>query len=709
MIKTFKIIACLVLTSILFGACDANIPTEALLTPDNSVAVADFTTSESSVTLGNSVLLSWELEIEDGVKVDFITIEPDGGQSTSASGSVQVTPSETTQYTLTAFVNNEAAASRSLTITVITADGDEVVEAPDAEDCTDNEDNDLDGAVDCDDSDCAESANCVETEIEYSLETAYALADGSGGTIYIGDAVTVTWLSNYRYTTVTGYDGYYGATSSITVTAAAENSYTINAFDSDAQFVQSFDVTFTAGERPVEEDHSVFEASVSAKANPSTVIWGESFWFSYKATKAARVYLKYGSYDYQEVHEQGDSFEFELTDYIIDGSITFSLYAVDQYGNSNESEPVTLKVTPVKISDGKSSIMSGITKMVYTYKDGEYYFISKSKIWHTVDYGKTIEPLTVSGVVGDYTTVATDKDDVLYLAVAKSVTTDSPDGTGGGLYFSTDKTTFTKMDPSPYVKVIYPRDINTVYIGTDKIWFKIYAETAATCSSGSVKTGNYCADWGDFDGRESDADWDQEEEQINFQEIYVRQTGDKKAMLVAGDVTYVTTDGGDSFTQISSAISGAFWHNSHSAFAWNKSASLAYTYDSKAGAFEGLAISSTQYDIAGMNYITELNGHTFIATDEGIFYEDDEEWLSLDVSVDAEDPIVYMIGASVTAEGSTASSKTRINFAAGKTYTLRGITAAGKIYTLEWTAKNANLTPTISTGSFGFDVGSLND
>lgn len=639
--KPSQIIFYFVLTilAVSLSACspfsDDNYATTAELSESNLISIPSFTVDESVITKGDPIILDWSVTDDDPTyDIDYITITPNVG-NVAQSGSTQVTPTASTTYTLEVYVKGtisgeavtgELARARMLQITVLDAAGAEIEEEPEAEVCDDGEDNDRDILTDCDDDDCAEDSACADVEVTYGF-TSYNVSPDAPE---IGDEVTLSWESNCDLVTSDGFSGTKSGTDSYTFTIESETK-TIALYCYVEGGLKGSETILVTATEPVIPDEPEFNARVSFKATPTTeLIYGMPFCIEWSVDGATEVSLKGpGDGNYRIVDRNGGS---ECKDTATgDNQGTYYLKVVDEQGLDNGSGK-TLSITVNQFSSGTDSGMSDIIGRIPTKTDGEYYFISASKIYYTADYGQNIETKSTSGWSGEISTLAVDTSGNLYL------------GTSKGVYLSTDtdKSIFTKILDSDgeSINAVYAKDTKNILVGTDEILVKVHPESEGCLdSTGTVSTqvlNGYCFVAHDFNQRSEFEDY------VNGGELHVykfipKVDSSSKVVMITSDDSgaFYSTDGGDSFDNLGISITNGVWLDSdHGYFWYNKNDHEDYETEKHSiwyyddGEFISLGQDSS---IENIQDVAEINGKTFIATEYGVFYEYNDEWLVSDL------------------------------------------------------------------------------
>lgn len=586
-------------------SCDSNIPKESELTADYSISIAKFTADDSVVNLGDSTILRWEIEDDNG-QIDYAYISPDIGTVAAGGGSKQITPTKSTTYTLTAYVGDEAVVTQSRQITVMAPDGSEVAEPVEDEVCDDTTDNDLDTLADCDDDDCAEFEACIvveEPEEDPEFVYEYALVSQSPADATIGDLVTITWTTNAAYAQVFNDTTKVRTPDDFSYTFTAEETLTdidLYMYNENGGLIKVETVSVTASEIPG------FSADVAFSVSPSSVIYGQPYTVSWTVTDALTVKL-----DGVTSGSSGSDSISEATD-----SASHTLTVTDLYQNT---EKFSRSVTVNKFKGSAISGLSGdIIQFVPTFDDDEFYFLTSSKIYYSSDSGNSISE-TITPGHGDNKALFVNSNGTLFLATTDGVYKASKDA----------KSSFVLLSSSggAQINALYAPSDSTVYVGTNRQLFKVFL-TTGTCSTGAVTAvegeGDYCLEsHKDFDNRKSDSQWNSAP--LDFVTFVPKLNGTNVVVAIAKDGgaynTYRSTNGGASFTELGLGAQKGYHRSNADGYLWNED--TVWLFDSESGSYKVLSLDS---DIEHINFVAKISDKIFITTDTGTYYLDDLTW-----------------------------------------------------------------------------------
>lgn len=665
-------IVCLVL-AIFLSACsvfsDDNYATTAELSESNLIEIPSFTVDESVITKGESIILDWSVNDEDPTyDIDYVTITPNVG-NVAQSGSEQVTPTASTTYTLAVYVKGtisgeavtgELARARMLQIIVLDAAGVEIEEEPEAEVCNDGEDNDRDILTDCDDDDCAEDSACADVEVTYGF-TSYSVSPDAPE---IGEEVTLSWESNCDLVTSDGFSGTKSGTDSYTFTIESDTKE-IALYCYVAGGLKGSEKILVTATEPVTPDEPEFNARLSFKANPSTeLIYGMPFCLDWSVQDASEVYFKDPNVaDYEKLSCTGGSCGgSECYDEANETHAgTYYLKVVDTQGLDNgNGKAVTITVN--QFDRGTSSGMSELIDRIPGIADGEYYFISASKIYHTTDYGVTTPAFSVSGLEGEYKSMAVDTEGNLYV------------GTSEGLFMATvDTTIFTRIY-NAYgfsINAIYPRSTESILIGDDEMLLEVFPESRGCEYDGTTIeiTNGYCFLFYNFGDRDSFGEYNSNP--LKVYKFIAKRGGSSKVVIITNDGTFYSDDGGDNFDTEIDPITNGIWLDSDNAYFWyNKNDHADYEDAQEShgiwyyedGDFKELGQESF---VKNIKDVFTIDGKIFVATENGIFYKYNDEWLQSDLGSN----VNYLMGY-----------KSFESY----TYSLFGFDSDGNKYELDW-------------------------
>lgn len=597
--KNFFPIAILAVLAFFTAACDKNIARPEDLAALTSVSVDELTVeSDTLIAGGDGTTICWKVTDDDGVlqKVELAT--DDGSAHTVAEEDCEgINPDHSTMYSVNAYVDGEIAKTKSVYVSVLSEDGSEITETPSVSElpssetaCDDGEDDDGDDAADCDDSDCAADDACYVAPTYAFSKTGYDPQEP-----VIGDTVTVTWSSNFKFVTIYlngaiephSYDG-------------AEGSYELTASGSDTVLLKGWG----ADGVPVDEElsiastavpHTDFEGSfTSFMATPSTsLIAGDTYVISWEVENARTAQM--GSYT--GLVNSTDDID------AVEGEATYTLTAEDNHGNV-DSRSLTVSVSGFsELSD----VMGDVSHIEPGAASGEYYFAGSGGIFHTTDSLTTAPTtLTKTGVSGTINTLAVDGDK-MYV------------GTTAGVYYRSGTSgSFTQLLSTGGRAEVLSLAIlsdGTVIVGTDEVLYEM--------SSAHVLTGVR-----EIAGREDVGDFTRDP--MKFTGI-VQKAADSSVIVVITELdgTYLSTDNGVTFVSTGlSDITGGFAKTDGGTYIWSES--QVYEYQSNATFLPVAELDG----VTGIRFAAESGGRMFAATADGVVCGYDDRIFTTDFTDD---------------------------------------------------------------------------
>lgn len=386
MIKLPKqILSAFIITLLFVTSCnplsDNNINRPEDVTADYTVSITGFTIDDTVVELGSSTVLRWEVK-DQNLKVDQVFIDNGLGVQKALSGSKQVTPQKTTTYTLSVYVDGKVLYEKAARVTVITADGTEVKEAPGEEICDDDIDNDLDGKNNCDDADCAEFEACLNQEVIRKFDSVEIVTEQP----QIGQPVTITWESNFELVTLgspsISTEGTFAASDSFEFTPSVETTR-ITVYGHDLYGIRD-SKTIEVVALPVEGIPEFDDETVTFTVSPSPyLIQGQKYTIYWDVKDALHCDMQ---------GEEGcvnRSIETEATP----GALQHSLEVEDVHGNI-KTFTIDLVVSQIH-SDKQSLDLSDVVDIQYTKEFGKYYIVTKSAVLFYDINGTEDNPKTI--------------------------------------------------------------------------------------------------------------------------------------------------------------------------------------------------------------------------------------------------------------------------------------------------------------------------
>ncbi|MBU0506357.1 hypothetical protein KJ708_10215 [bacterium] len=667
-LKVFLNILLALSLTYLASACDSNFAHPDALMTDDSIRIDYFEPELDELTVGQTTTLKWSV-IDDEDKIDYCNIEPGIGP-VGETNSTDITPSQTTTYTLTVISGGKIVKQQSKIVKVYSPSGDEIVDGGGAlaETCDDGIDNDSDTFVDCDDEDCVSDEACADTT--FTPEFSYTLSDE---TPLIGDSVTISWESNYNslnlyYTQGLADDSEfikpYQATSSLTFTVEAETTtFKFNAYDSEDNYSGTEEITVTATEEEEDTTNPGFSATKDYfDVYPSVyLIQNEPYHIDWCVRNAASVDMT------------GDTDHCDEINNLSAGNYATSLYltATDIYGNAM-TWPKSLYVSSF---DGGSSFLNAtITKMIPGNTSGEYYFItSDNTVYHSTNY---LDKTTVVPIV-------TNAELEAGLDLASSVGIISAFAANDDTYFiGTDKALFVKdadgfkeavtSDGQTFNSIVVTKN-GTVLAGATKNYGTIHAATDETDNDGWDTTLLAFTSYATTDP-------------VRFYEFVVNPNDRSELVALTDKGAFYSTDNGSTFvakTTDDITVAG-FWSEEGKLLIWSHN--NVYEWDSSDKRFDeksALEISSSQ-----INYAVKQKNRYFVATSSGVaVYNPNYEYAEKFYAISGFEVKFLIMGDS---DGSF------------NTPSIHGLTGNGIDYLLEWQSASSyrGIFGTFNLGTF---------
>ena len=725
-LKNKLLVLITIISSLALIACDSNIPRSEEIVTDTSISISSFTVDSATLEQGSSAILAWDVS-DDNDRVSYCYISPDVG-TVAESGTKQVTPNQSTTYTLTTYVDNESHSSRSIQITVIGPDGSEVVDYSDPEICDDEAeaDEDGDGLANCDDDDCSAEPHCEEDEvIEYEL-TLSVDPDSSDPDVdvLIGDFVTVSWDSNYSETRLVDETGTvsekpYSSSGTYSFAISEENtsaetveedgsiytvytaSVTVYGYNEYGVYQDEHSVSVSATAVPVTEEPD-YSGRVSIFAEPyqSEIIYGQKFTFSWEASNYSSVYMVYSGYDddIQMSYSGGESGQGSVIVDRATSSWSFDIYITDE-NYIERGTPYSTDFNINKFDTGPVSDLGSVKQLVPTGTDGTFYVVTADKIKKTEDYGNTFTDVEVKAaeettLEGEYTGLGVSSSH-FYL------------GTKNGLYMSAaGGGEFTQISEicdgcTVSISAIYPSSTvngeESVIIGTEMALYKIYKASSSeidgeACSAGYRMTNEYCAKIHKLDdSHQSEDDYANAThggDPVNFIKFVPKLNSSSKAMLITQNHgTFYTEDSGATFSQHNITATDGYWKSGSEGFLWNKENNQAWRVND--GDFGQFSISDSHASVRDINFINKVGTHLFVATDNGIFFHNNSSDL---------DNGLWSLSNVTTATEFLFGQKVITSVMEGNQHEVTAFTQSGSSYQLQWTKSLNRL------GAFGFGI-----
>lgn len=564
-------------TSILSIACDSNIPRADQLTADYSISIAKFTADDSVLALGNSTILKWEVEDDNGT-VDYVYISPDIG-TVATSGSKQVTPQQSTTYTLTVYVNNEPTVTQSRQVTVQTADGNEVITPPADEICDDTTDNDLDGKVDCEDDDCVEFEACVVAPVTYGFTVS---PTASNTTPIVHEEVTIHWESNYDKVTLNDTAELFG-TDEFTFIVDASGIYTFT-FKGFAEGVLKEEVSLEIVATEVVEETPEFSAIIeSFSISPtSKLIFGQPYEISWQVTNAA--YVSMDSYESNR----------DTVSFTANADTSHRLEVIDENGLTSTRQ---INVDVSSFIGNSKYIEGTINQIIAGPTASEFYLLTSTGVYKTLDYlaGEATQVVTAEEVVGTISAFAV-KDATYFI------------GTDQGLFVKEAEVTRqvgTTAGTQTYTSIVVTKN-GRILAGTDHQLHEVIADVAVD-ETDVVDDDGYRIERVTVLGST-----------VNVKKLFLNPEKKRQVFAVTDGGVYFSTDNGHNFVLKSDSGEGivdGYWFENGEALIWSEHNVFIWNADTESFT----ELRDLQVSEANINFVVEQSGRYFIAASSGVY------------------------------------------------------------------------------------------
>ncbi|MFH1357861.1 MAG: hypothetical protein ABII18_12105 [bacterium] len=601
-LKVFLNILLALSLTYLASACDSNFAHPDALMTDDSIRIDYFEPELDELTVGQTTTLKWSV-IDDEDKIDYCNIEPGIGP-VGETNSTDITPSQTTTYTLTVISGGKIVKQQSKIVKVYSPSGDEIVDGGGAlaETCDDGIDNDSDTFVDCDDEDCGTDAACVPTE--FIPEFSYELSSSAP---LIGSSLTISWTSNYDslelyYTQgLTDDEAYvkpYLATDSLTFTIEGETTvFKFNAYDGDDNYVgiEEITVTATVDEPTTTPGWSADIVYFDVYPSPY-LIQNEPYYIDWCVVDAAQVSMNTNT-DHCFTWENLTAGNYDT--YLL-------LTATDIYGNQAYREK-NLYVS--SFDEGSSFLSATITKMIPGNTNGEFYFItSDNDVYHSTNN------LDKSAIIK----IVSNADLEPALDLASSVGTISAfAATNVGndnetYYIGTNKALFVKdadgfkeavtSDGQTFNSIVVTQN-GTVLAGATKNFGTIHAATDEADNDGWATT------LVKFETYETTTP-------VHFYELVVNPTNRSEVMALTDKGVFYSSDNGTTFVSkpTDENALGGYWAQTNSLLVWSNSNVFEWKADTKS--FD--TKTSLKSISSNINYAVKQKNRYFLATASGV-------------------------------------------------------------------------------------------
>ncbi|MCP5463422.1 MAG: hypothetical protein H7A33_00170 [Deltaproteobacteria bacterium] len=694
-----QIFTAIILASFVFlTACDTNINRAEDLVADTSITINSFTVDDAVLTWGESTIIRWNIADKNDT-VGYIMIDPGVGVRNTLIDTASISPTKTTTYTLNIYKENKIVKSQSLQVRVETASGDEIKIAVADEVCDDETDNDNDGATDCDDSDCSEFEACIPT-YEFSSVTATPSSD-----VFINETeVSIAWESTLSLIEIY-QDGALVSTSSeangsYSFTPSKEStSFNLKGYNAEGGVADSETLAVSAVEKPDDGGDDSDDAPkefqgkifVSTNANANEVIYGQDYTVTYSiegaSTITEEILVGNGSERYQEslrtISPDQSTGTLNFEDAKQDRTV---IYTVTDTNEVTSEKQVTVKVKGF-VNQGVS-LSANLESLVNGAHFGGLFFHSTKAIWKTTDGGKSFEQVSTPGVEGKIRDVSINATGIIYIA--------------------TDKGLFTNKDSAEEFKNIYPlesngfeavyaRNKNHVYVGTNQYLFKLEeVDSDENCSNfySADEGAGVCLELVNFSSNQSGYAW--YKNPVEFYDFIVGANNKSEVVALTSWGAYWDNSGKaefDSGNLLEQPIIGVHFEKYDDPYFWSDT-------DAFSGAdIDSLESLGTPKSLSGINYVVEVGGTVFVATDSlGIWYKNlrnasDTAWRKSD----------YQGAPLIMFQGQSQKFGMFGNV-------LHVIDASGDVYELKWnTIPEIKKIEPLNPGIFDLDVRSLED
>lgn len=590
-----QILSVFIISLLSLTACnplsDNNIPRSDQIVPDYTVSITGFTADDLVVEYGNSTLLRWN--IKDSLnKVDKVFIDNGIGAKKAVSGSVQVTPKASTVYTLSVYVDGKVLYEKSAIITVITADGSEVKEAPGEEICDDEIDNDLDGKNNCDDADCAEFEACIQENNEKIYE--FSSVDYQSE-VTEGDLVTVSWESNFNNveaasTSIELDRVYYDADGSIEFIAPLGEITIYLHGEGDNGHIETKEVIINSSEK------EPFSAQVKFKVLPSRhLIPGQPYQIVWDVQDASYCNMD----GFESCHRtESNNASHSLSSH--------TLTVTDLFGNVKE---ITIPLTISQIEDKSSTNgHNDLVDVVYTSTKGQYYLITKTAVLFYDSKATEDNPKVI--VDGEKL-----ESDILSFAVNSSSAFDDK------YFIGTKKGIFKKSDDETDPQIIigtYDNEGNEYYHVTELVVTESKILAAGSGQLGMAsKIFEIKKDDSGLYGYTSHRFYNVDRSEIHNVYDFSQNPTDKNDVLIVTDTgAFITRDGGSNF-ESAGTISGSdiksTWQLDGNLLVWSNNQIKEFNFETGS-----LATASTVGTVNNVIYFYKKTSTYFVLTAQGL-------------------------------------------------------------------------------------------
>ncbi len=673
----FFLIANLFLCSLAFQACDNNVTQP----ESNNVSIASFAVEgESTITLGEAVLLKWTVDDKDG-KVKEVTLSPDGGSVKATSGSKLMTPTKTTDYTLKAVDGDTVFASRTVHVTVLSGSGNqEVVEEPTLEadlSCVDGVDNDLDDKIDCADESCVEDPTCVIKAPEYTLTWSVEGEKVAGDKFLIGNTVDVKFETDAAQVYVPEQTKYYEASDTIEdlVLTSGLTNLTLQAFDSEGLLVAEELVTIDAVSpyTPPEPEEHEYNVNVAFYAVPSGVVRGQEYQICWNIGRGAESKILESVDERENLSRSSGCNEYTADDSDID----YKLTVADQYGNEKEYT-TTVKVTNLELS---TSDMSDVKK-VFAGKSGTHFVLAKgNKVFVTENDGNSFKEQSLN-VEGDIESIAQASDGSYVVTTSGKMANVYVGDKLSGLknIFEVSK----KATDVEYLNVVLLGNGSEDILISEKS--KVGTKYFPLITRASIKNGKCRSDstelttgWCYSYKTENIVSGDVEQEIVNV----IRNENDPKQSIVQtdkglylsdNDEKFVTPDGLSNVTDISFGM----WKNNYSGTIVVDNVVYDFSRTESKNDLAKLVSISLDNNIEKPKFSVGQDTYRVVATRNEIYLDDENSQAVLLKALADGETVVHIFKSKGTVESRMTSKASE-----GSYGTVRILTSEGNLYTLK--------------------------
>ena len=640
-------------------ACDTNMTPPEELMVDTSISITSLSASESIVTKGTDVVVSYST-LDENTKIDHCTFGSGDDSTVTCTGSTTVSPQKTTVYTFKIISEGEVVREKSIQITVLAPDGTEIVDDSEPEICDDNADNDFNGVTDCDDEACAEDKACGGGDEEEEIEPTFT-ATYSPNPATVGEEVTVTWETDYPQVTIAGLTNTYFLQGDNTYTFTVEQETTTLTFyglDENGNPQKSYPVVIETAVIE-QEEHDTSLDYISFTASPSTnLFYGQPYSISWEVQNYDDV-----SMDEYETDEGTVNY---IAGVDTSNGHTHTLTYYDEFDELyNRFKPFSV----ASFVSTSQLINQTVKQIVPGEADGEYYLVASGSVYVTTDYfaaaGTLVATLTdFEGVIdaanglGNLSSF-TVKDGNYYL------------GTTQGIFMNEGGTLKEIISTEGFYTVqTLATTSSRVLFGLENGIYQIVPHDDAEVDD---KPDGYASDPLNSLGS------------VSVLKIIVNPKDKSELIAITGNDVQYSSDEGDSFTSLSMAsadIKDGFWNENGDCLVWSSRS----VYELVDDEFEYLYYLDRDESQSDINFAAKQGMRYFVATDDGVVtINTTEDALPYETNLRDSAGISFLIPGL-----STMSSK--------ETHAIK---STGLMYKVEWNGINRAR----AIGPFNFGIG----